>query len=745
MKKTGLQNATPIRPSCKAEPKTLTLALCAALAAMAHSAVQAEDIPEKDSTTLAPVTVKASADASAEGLSPAYPGGQVARGARAGILGTKDNQDVPFSLTSYTNELIQDRQAKSVGEVLQNDPTVRVARGFGNFQESYFIRGFILNSDDVAYNGMYSLLPRQYIATELFERVEVLRGASAFLSGANPGGGGLGGGINLLPKRAPNEPLSRVTVGTGSGGGSTVSADLARRFGPDQSTGIRINAATRDGGTGVSEEKNHLDLFSVGLDWRSRDVRLSADLGVQDNQLKQTRTNVSMSGLTSVPNVPDNSTNFAQPWSYSNERDTFGTLRAEYDINKDLTAWAAAGTRLGTEANSLANLTVSNASTGAGNFYRFDNTAEEKVKTAELGLRGKLRTGTVGHEWVVSASHFGKERNNAYTYDFNNKLSNNLYSPIYWSQPAFSGTATSGNKLDSPALTGRTRMSSLAVGDTLSFAQDSVLLTVGAREQTLAIENYAYNTGALTSNYVQSRTSPMAGLVYKASQQLSLYGNYIEGLSQGETAPSTASNNGEKLAPYVSKQQEIGVKYDAGRVGGGIAFFSTTKPRSLTNAANVFTSEGRDRHQGLELTVHGELTRGVRLLGGVTWLDAIQQSTGSASTEGKRVIGVPKLQASLGAEVDVPGLPGLALDGRLVHTGASYADASNTLEVPGWSRLDVGARYLTEMQGHVVTWRARIDNLTDRNYWASVGGYPGQGYLVVGAPRTFWLSASVDF
>jgi hypothetical protein len=97
--------------------------------------------------------------------------------------------------------------------VLQNDPGVRVARGFGNFQESYFIRGFILNSDDVAYNGLYSLLPRQYIATELFERVEVLRGASAFLTGANPGGGGIGGAINLLPKRAPNEPLTRVSVG----------------------------------------------------------------------------------------------------------------------------------------------------------------------------------------------------------------------------------------------------------------------------------------------------------------------------------------------------------------------------------------------------------------------------------------------------------------------------------------------------------------------------------------------------
>ena len=103
-----------------------------------------------------------------------------------------------------------------MGAVLRSDPFVNVARGFGNFQEAYFIRGFVVTSDDTAYNGLYSLLPRQYIATELFERVELLRGPSAFLTGINPGGGGIGGAINLLPKRAPNEPLSRVTVGVGS-------------------------------------------------------------------------------------------------------------------------------------------------------------------------------------------------------------------------------------------------------------------------------------------------------------------------------------------------------------------------------------------------------------------------------------------------------------------------------------------------------------------------------------------------
>lgn len=735
---------SPRRPALT--PAALAAALLFTLGAPAAWAQATASGTEPDGKTLSTVTVNASADASAQGLSPAYPGGQVARGGRAGILGTKDAMDTPFSITSYTNELIQDRHARSVGDVLQNDPTVRVARGFGNFQEAFFIRGFILDSDDTAYNGLYSLLPRQYIATELFERVEVLRGASAFLNGASPNGGGLGGSINLLPKRAPNEPLSRVTFGVASGGQTQVAADIARRFGPDGNTGIRVNAAARNGGTAVDHEDVQLGLLAVGLDWRSRDVRLSGDIGWQDHKLKNTRTNVTLgSAVTTVPGVPDNQTNFAQPWSYSNERDVFGTLRGEWDLSPSTTAWAAAGARRGEEANSLANLTVTNAASGAATTYRFDNTRKDSVNTGELGLRGKLQTGSVGHEWVAVASHYDFEKKNAYAMDWRNTHATNLYNPIATNLPGFSANTLFGGDLANPLRTGSTRLSSFALGDTMAFMDNRLLFTVGLRHQKMEIANYDYGTGLQTDRYDQSRTSPLLAAVYKVNKGLSVYANYVEGLSQGQTAPSTATNRGEMLAPYVSKQKEVGIKFDAGRVGGSVALFSTTKPRAFLNAANLFSTSGKDRHQGIELAVQGEATKGLRLLGGLTWLDAKQQTTGAAATDGQHVIGVPKLQANLGAEWDVPGVPGLAVDGRWVHTGASYANATNTLRVPGWNRLDVGARYMTEVQGKLVTLRARIDNLTNRNYWASVGGYPGSGYLVVGAPRTLSLSVSVDF
>ena len=87
------------------------------------------DLLELDLATLMTIEISPSADASALGLSQPLPGGQIASGARLGILGGKFQGDIPFSITSYTSEFITDQQAVSVGDVLQYDASVRVARG----------------------------------------------------------------------------------------------------------------------------------------------------------------------------------------------------------------------------------------------------------------------------------------------------------------------------------------------------------------------------------------------------------------------------------------------------------------------------------------------------------------------------------------------------------------------------------------------------------------------------------------
>lgn len=696
--------------------------------------------------TLSAVEVTASADASAEGLTKAYAGNQVARGGRVGLLGNQDIMDTPFSTTSYTSEFIQDQQAKSVADVLLNDPTVRTSRGFGNFQELFVIRGFPVPSDDMTYNGLYGVLPRQYVAAELVERVEVLRGANAFLNGGTGAvsGFGIGGTVNVLPKRAGNDPLNQITAGVENGGHGLISTDISRRFGPDQSTGLRINAARRDGAGAVKGEDRELNFLSIGADFRSSNFRLSADAGYQDHRINAPRPSVMPSG--GIPIAPDASRNFAQPWTFAKERSTFATARAEIDLSETTLAWAAVGLRGSDEENRLANPT-SNAA-GATNAYRFDNIRNDQVRTGEVGMRTQFSTGEVKHTAVVSASSYQLASRNAWQASdwsangFAGDVLSNLYNPTAVSMPAI--VHSTGNYAD-PLTTFKNSSTSFALADTLSFAQDRIRLTLGARHQQMNNREFDYSSGAQTKQYEKSRTTPMLATVFRLQPDLSLYANYIEGLTAGDSAPWNASNSGQSLAPHVSKQKEIGVKYDGGRLGASMALFSATKPFGMLNSSQLFVDGGVQRNQGIEFAVFGEPARGVRLLGGLTLLDGEITQGVNGALAGKRPIGVPRSQANIGADVNVPGIAGLTMNTRVIYTSSQFVDANNTLSIPSWTRVDLGARYVTEINKQVVTFRARVDNLFDRNYWASTGGYPGYGYMVLGAPRTMTLSATVNF
>jgi iron complex outermembrane receptor protein len=605
------------------------------------------------------------------------------------------------------------------------------------------IRGFAVNSDDIAYNGLYGLLPRQFVASELLERVEVFRGANSFINGAAPGGGGVGGSVNLVPKRAPNADLTQLSFGMEGNGQGYVAADVARRFGPDGRAGVRINAVRRDGATGVDREGRELSVFSIGLDYRERNYRLSADVGYQNHNLTEPRPSVTVGAGIPIPAAPDADSTWAQKWTRSDERDLWGTLRGEVDLAPGTVGWAAFGARKGDETNVLASPTVTTRD-GSATMYRFDNIRHDTAQTGELGVRTMLRTGAVGHTISASASGFELKSDNAYaTSDFFNGFATNIYRPVDSAAPA--ADFFTGGSLANPLLTHKTILSSYALADTLSLLDDKLLVTVGVRHQRIKDYGYDYNSGSQISGYDQSANTPVAGIVYKPAKGVSLYANYIEGLQQGAVASGTDIDNvGETFAPYKSRQKEIGVKVEAGKVGMSAALFTTTQPSAfvLNRHFGVF---GEQRNRGLELSAWGTPAHGLRVLGGLTLLDAKQESTAGATNEGKDVIGVPDTQLNAGVEWDVPSVQNLRLNARTVYTSHQFADGGNQQRMPSWTRLDLGASYLTHVMGRDVTLRARIDNITNRAYWASAGGFPGAGYLVAGSPRTAVVSATIDF
>lgn len=167
----------------------------------------------------------------------------VSSGGDLGALGHKKGLDVPFNIRSYNASLILNQQSQTLGDVLLNDPTVRTTTGYGNYAQLFQIRGFTLYGDDIAIDGLYGVTPRQLVSPQLYESVQVLNGASAFLNGAAPGGSAIGGNVNLISKRAAATDITRVTgdyTSSAQGGGAV---DISRRFGQDRAYGFRFNAA----------------------------------------------------------------------------------------------------------------------------------------------------------------------------------------------------------------------------------------------------------------------------------------------------------------------------------------------------------------------------------------------------------------------------------------------------------------------------------------------------------------------
>nr|WP_031554036.1 TonB-dependent siderophore receptor [Parvularcula oceani] len=709
-------------------------AILSALMLAAPAAAQQSDAQDEDVIVV---------EGSQVDLTELYAGDQVARGARAGILGNVDYMDLPFAATAYTDELIRAQQARSVGDVLQNDPGVRVAKGFGNFQELYVVRGFPVYSDDMTYNGVYGILPRQYVAAELIDRVEVFRGANSFLNGAAPGGSAVGGAFNIVPKRAPEEAFSRFTLGIESEDHLYGAADIARRFGQGDAFGVRVNAVRRNGETAIEDQDRELTVLSLGADYDGEMFRFSADAGYQNHRINAPRPQVTPLGA--VPEAPEDDANYAQPWTFTDEEQLFGVIRAEADFSDAVSAWAALGGRKGEEANVLANPSATEA--GATTAYRFDNTREDEVISADAGVRAEVETGPLRHRIIASVSAIGIDSENAYAFSSFAGFASDLYDPIPVAPPAPDFFV--GGELDDPLQTEKVENSSFALADMVSLLDGAVLATAGIRYQDIETASFDYNTGDELSRYADDAVTPAFGLVVKPNTYLSVYANYAESLQPGQIAPANSGgtpvlNAGEVLAPFRGEQIEAGLKYDGGSFGGTLSVFEIEQPSAIV-VDQVFTDAGAQESRGIELTVFGELGEQVRLLGGATLLDAEYARTDGGLNEGNTPIGIPDLQINLNAEWDIPALPGLTVDGRIAHTSEQYIDAANTGEIPSWTRLDLGARYALRAYGEEVTLRGRVQNVTGEDYWASTGGYPGANYLVQGGPRTVLLSASVEF
>lgn len=678
----------------------------------------------------------------------------VTHGGRVGVLGDKPAEDVPFAIKSYNAALILNQQPQTLGQVLDNDPSVRTSYGFGNAAEQFVIRGFALAGDDIGFDGLYGITPRQLIAPELYDAVQVLNGSSAFLNGAAPGGTGIGGSVNLVPKRAGPKPLTRLTTNYTSSGHVGGSFDVSRRFGSNGEWGVRINGAARRGDVAIDDEFRSAYLLGGAVDYDNGPLRLSLDLAYQKVRVNRIRPKLTLpAAITVIPRVPKADTNYGQPYYFTTLRDIYGQFRAEYDLSDTAMAYAAFGARDGFEDGYYSTLSLLNATTGEASVSGSRIPRTDNNEAAQAGVRVKLAAGGVTHEFNVGGSMNWLTNRNAFEFYAISSGTTNIYAPVVVPQP---GRVTiQGGNLDDPFPISRTRLASVFASDTIGIWNDRILLTGGLRLQQIVVKSYSNATAAQTGEYREDAITPVVGLVVKPIDHVSFYANRIEALVQGATAPPISGglnivNVGEVLPPFRSRQYEVGGKLTFDAVTASLSLFSTERvtaiatalPAPLVNAAR-FEASGLQRNRGIELSIQAEPVEGLRVIAGGSVIDARLRRQANGLNEGRKVAGVPDYLINGNVEWDLPFVPALTVTGRVVHTGEQPANAANTLSLPDWTRFDLGARYVAVVGDRPLTLRFGVDNVANARYWASAFDN-SRPDLLQGAPRTFKLSASVD-
>lgn len=701
---------------------------------------------------LDPVTVEGAnipPTATIGNLPPAYAGGQVARGGQVGLLGNKDVMDTPFSQTNYTKKAIQNQQARTVQDILTNDPSILTKTNSASDEDgSLTIRGFsnALSAGAGSLNGLAGMAPLRTPDMDYMERVEVLKGPSALLNGiAASGAGGLGGSYNLVTKQAGDEPLTELTMRYGSRSQLGAHLDVGRRFGAENQFGIRVNGAFRKGDTPVKPVSAEVGLATLNMDYRGERVRLAVDVARQSDEanpqiVQQIALGGVGGGIVYVPKAPDAGTSLSPTWSKQSSRLTLGMMRGEVDITDTVTAYAAIGKQkldLTLIGPNQPRLYSTSGTIGWGNV---ENTnIYYDVLSMQGGLRAKATTGPVNHALSLNLSRSEMETGEAQaTTPF--AYTTNIYNPVF-------GAAVYARDPGDPKKLSETRVSSVGVADTLSILDERLQFTAGIRYQNVAADSFNGATGAKTSSYESDAWTPALGLVVKPWENVSLYANYIENLERGTIVGTSYANAGEILPPYVSKQYEAGVKVDWGTVTTTLAAFQIAKPNLISVAGTPLPRQSLDgevRNRGVELNVYGELTPGVRLMGGLTLIDSQQTKTQGGLYDGNRENGIPVIRTVVGGEWDTPFLQGLTLTGRVTYTGDQVVSSNiPDLKIPSWAVVDLGARYVVDSPWNdkPITVRFNVDNVFDKSYWSS----PNFRHTQLGAPRTFWLSTTIGF
>ncbi len=706
----------------------------------------------------------------------------------AGTLTGLPLSQTPLTAMTITQEELSDQQARLLSDVVKNNASVGEDYAPVGYYGDFEIRGFPLDlATGLQINGM-TIAGEQDVPLENKEKVEIVEGIDSVESGV----ASAGGVIDFVTKQpAAIEDMDLATDHRGSALGDV---DLGHLFGAGKQVGALITMVGERIQSYVNDANGWRAMGSGAADWKlSPKAILNANFEYQ-HKVERSVCGYQLLGGTIVPDLSKiyPSTMLGeQSWSKPNTFDVYNTgARLDYDLPK---AWHAY-----TEGSFSHSLIDDNvvyaygcayeascqgsggaapsyffAPDGGYDIYDYRDPGELRIDAdAESLVNGQVRTGAFTHELAAGAELFRRsvqqpgapgagvtatmQDGAVYTY----VGSDNIYQSIT-PVPIESPVQMAGPR----ALWEDDHQSAALVQDRIQLPWHIQLLAAG-RVDSLRDNNYSLTaTSPTTPPAVTNKLLwlPQYAVTVTPVRDLMLYGNYSVMLSLGPQGPWWVDNANQFLAPYFSREAEIGAKYNpGGRILLSTALFHMRAPFfypkviaapdafCTANEFNApgdvcFESEGHETHDGIELSAQGKAARWMQLSASLAAMRAISADTGTPAFDNKQVINVPRVRTALFADIALPHAAGVRLMPGWSYTARKEATRDDAVSVSGYNLFNFGARYTPGGEQGRVTFRLFADNITDKRYWKDTGASYGDTFIHLGAPTTVRLSAHYTF
>ncbi|QWT19078.1 TonB-dependent siderophore receptor [Bacillus sp. NP157] len=668
-----------------------------------------------------------------------------------GSFGSAPLHDTPAAITVITRAQIDDRQPRSLSELVRGDAAINDNYAPAGYYQDVSIRGFPLDlATGFRFNGMI-MSAEQLLALEGKQRVEVLKG----LGGLEAGVVEPGGLVNYVSKRAAE--VHTVTLGTDSHGSAYEAVDLGTWFTP--TFGMRVNAAHEETHGAVEHTDSRRTFLSIAADWKvTENATLLLDTDYQTSGGRSV-SGYQLLGGTVIPEHASRTRLLGyQPWQRPVGIDSSNTsLRFNYRFSDQWNAQVSAGHSHTVIDDNVAFaygcFYAASCASGAtpgyffapnGDYDVYDYRSPDDTRQNDevrASLTGAFSTGTIDHELNVGASAFRRTVDQrADVYDYVGTA--NIGDPVV---PVF---APSPNE-PGPEVRRLTSWQRTLFAIDRVHLSDTWQVLAGAR--LVKLDERAYDdSGALERDTRMTKTLPQAAVLWQPATALTTYVSYGEGISLGREAPYWTANGGTNLPPLHSRQAEAGVKYAVNdALDLQAAVYRIRQPYQYAQPDDsaegfTFVQRGQEVHTGVELNLAGQVSDNLRLTASANVIRARAENTGTPSYEDHQVVNVPRYRTAVYADYTLPFAPRLAVLGGWRYASSNVATPDGATRVPAYHVFDAGLRLATTLGGHAMTWRLSVDNVFNHFYWRDTGTSGGDSYLFPGMPRLARLSMTYD-